>query len=95
VGPSEKTASKQYGPDDGCKFGYVEVNGVLLENDKNKCYRKCGENGASRSRKPIKCECNFHLLSCEYKARIVRSKDWVNWNSLGTTDNPVIPNKCK
>ena len=37
--------SKEYGKSDGCKKGSFELNGKRFENDKNNCFRLCGENG--------------------------------------------------
>ena len=51
--------SKLYDKSDGCRFGHTEVNGVMLENNKNLCFQKCGENFEFKSKKKIKCNCDF------------------------------------
>jgi len=65
---------EEYTKTDGCKKGYFEFNGAQLENDKNICFRKCGE---TRSKAKIKCTCDYVARSCEYQ---IKKGDWIPWD---------------
>ena len=82
---------KLYRKSDGCRKGHVEVNGVMLENSKNVCYRKCGENAEVRSTKKIKCLCNFAERSCDYLVFGSKELGWVNWKTKKVNGKAFIP----
>ena len=76
----EQFNTKEYDLSDGCKKGYVVVNGVKLENHNNACRRKCGKNLETRSSMKIKCVCDEATQSCEYKIN-GGWRGWIHWKS--------------
>lgn len=73
--------TKEYDLSDGCKKGYIVVDGVKLEQHNNSCIRKRGHNLETLSRKKIKCVCDHATRSCGYKVN-VGEIGWINWKSI-------------
>ena len=80
-----------YQKSDGCRAGHVEVNGVILEKPRNICYRTCGDNGSFRSKKKIKCVCDYETRFCQYQIRATNALGWVDWKTTKKSGAPYIP----
>ena len=83
--------SKEYEKSDGCHIGYVEVNGKKLEKNRNMCFRRCGENFEFKSKKKIKCVCDYSTRHCEYQVIPGKAVGWVYWKTLRPNGTPYIP----
>ena len=77
-----------FGSEECGQKGYSEVAGKRLENDRNKCFRKCGD---VKSKRKVMCACDYANRTCEYKVFGSKELGYLPWQSKKPDGSFYVP----